>query len=56
MVEKEKKNATVGSIQQLLGLKKMVNMNTTPSPCHVVLGGLAKKFLALLNAMFICTT
>jgi len=34
----------------------MVNKNTILSPGHVVLGGLAKKFLSLLYTMFICTT
>ena len=36
--------------------KKIVNMSTILSTGHVVLGGLAKKFLALLYTMFICTT
>ena len=36
--------------------KKKVNMNTILSPGHVVLGGLAKKFLDLLYTVFICTT
>jgi hypothetical protein len=45
----KEKYATVGSIQLISGREKMVHMNTIRSPGHVVVCGLAKKFLALYS-------